>query len=209
MNCPAGCPHHNPAPPPPHLPEGEPGSGRPICSPPHPLSPSLPASLLLTSASWWPPVPLWAVSPHPCDEAMVQSNCQHCCCRPPPRAFPLTASCCQWGRIVAPPVPAASQGASEVMGERPPTTFLNSYTHSEPLPQACHFSRIISFHPHITGCQSCHHLPFTEEQNETCKGRDVPKVTEQGLGAILGYCLRGPVWLPQHHSVLYSPGSPA
>ena len=129
LNCPAGCPHHNPAPPPPHLPEGELGPGRPICSPPHPLSPSLPASLLLTSASWWPPVPLWAVSPHPCDEAMVRSNCQHCCCRPPPRAFPLPASCCRWGRIVAPPAPAASQGASEVMRESaPPPSLTPTHT---------------------------------------------------------------------------------
>lgn len=111
LNCPTGCPHHNPPLPPCHLPEREPGSGRPICSLPHPLSPFLPASLLLTSASLWPPVPLWVVSPHHCDEVMVQRNCHHCWGRPPLPAFPLPSSCCQWGRIVVPPVPAASQGA--------------------------------------------------------------------------------------------------
>ena len=130
MNCPTGCPHHNPPLPPCHLPEREPGSGRPICSLPHPLSPFLPASLLLTSASLWPPVPLWVVSPHHCDEAMVQRNCHHCWGRPPLPAFPLPSSCCQWGRIVVPPVPAASQGASEVMGESPPTPPSLTPTHT-------------------------------------------------------------------------------
>lgn len=58
---------------------------------------------------------------------MVQSNCQHCWGQPLPLAFPLPASAAS-GAEPVPPVPAASQGASEVMGEALPTAFLNSYT---------------------------------------------------------------------------------